>query len=134
MVKSLVPILLGIIYSLGIILFLLGGGGHGSNFSALGIHPLWFGLIFHPILFILAFRSKEFWAKLLFLLLIGIHYVSIIIFYYLDGVDEFNYSMKLLEQKPDIVMVPILWYLGGQFLVWMIFLFRLIGKENLPSD
>jgi hypothetical protein len=132
MFQKAILLVLGIVYSSGILVFMLGGGGHGSYLIYAGAQPAPLGLLIHPMAFVcLASVYKANWNGA-FLSLVILHYLSLAVYCVMGGSDELNHTIKIYSQDGLFVIVPAAWYLAGQIILWGIYSYKRSVK-NIPD-
>ena len=123
-------ILFGLIYTL--VYFFLAiqsaGGGHGTFIF---FAPLFTWILLFPALFLLTRLNRGFINKVLFVVLMLIHYVHIIFFLSpLFSLDIDKGTIKVWEQYPGAILITAAWYLIGQLMIW-IFFYKAVRKQEL---
>lgn len=116
-------IILGVILIVVYVIFALfaAGAGHGTYIFLAVVMPCGFGAVIYPFLFGLSNYLGSNFVRVIFILMIFFHYWTTIVFVYLWWEDDFPYFLKTWNLNPMYIILPIIWFLVIQFLVWRSF-------------
>lgn len=116
-------IILGVILIAVYVIFALfaAGAGHRTYVFLAVVMPYGFGGVIYPLLFGLSKYLGSNFIRIIFLLTIFFHYWTTIVFVYLWWEDDFPYFLKTWNLNPMYILLPIIWFLVIQFLVWRSF-------------
>ena len=119
-------IIFAIVYTVGYVFLALlsTGGGHG-NFITLYLIPTW---IFNFVALFLLARLKNRFTKILFVVLMATYYllnITILINGFYDK-EEKIYTSSLV--------VPIIWFVAGQLVLWSVFLREIANTQPNNSS
>lgn len=116
-------IILGTILTSVYVLFALlaAGAGHGTYIFLTVVMPYGLGIVIYPFLFGLFNYLESGFVRMIFVLAILIHYGITALFIYLWWEDDFPYLLKTWNLNPTYIILPLVWFLVLQFLVWRSF-------------
>ena len=120
--------LIGFLYGtvLAVLGFASSGGGHSNVIYVLAIAPYGAGFILWPILGMLTFDLSSSWSRILFLLLMAIHYIACLLYFCQNWESEI-YWFDVATEFAGIValfILSLLVYVLGQLFLWHAFLTR----------
>jgi|GEM_PF-3436949 len=133
--KLILNLLLTLVYSLIYIYFSIdaAGAGHGTFvFFA----PLITWILVFVAVILVSLDQKRF-MPLPFIVLMAVHYIVTIVYvvgYFKEGANEL---FELWSQSKSFVLSAIVWYLGGQILLWINFAIRYSSwrrRDELRDD
>ncbi|MBA3713345.1 MAG: hypothetical protein H0W76_12990 [Pyrinomonadaceae bacterium] len=97
---------------------LTSGGGHGPSFTFAGAAPYGLGLLLFPVFGFLLSDLKLPMTKVACLVMLVAHYVAVAYSVATSWVSEMPYAERAWSVSPSNILLPVGWYVAGQFIVW----------------
>lgn len=116
-------ILFALIYTVGYFLSALfsTGGGHG-NFYLLSPTVPWIFIIAAIMLF---GKLNNLTTRIIFITVMTTHYILLTMF-----LTNYNFVDDKGWTRHSIPIVPVIWYLTGQIIIWLLFFDEIIKRKN----
>jgi hypothetical protein len=98
--------------------FFAAGGGHGTYIFFTVAMPYGLGALIYPILFGISGFLQSRFVKTIYVGLVFAHYIVTSIFISIWWQDDIPYLIKTWNINPLIVLIPSVWFMIMQFIVW----------------
>jgi uncharacterized membrane protein (GlpM family) len=127
---------LGLVYAVlyFFLAFAASGAGHGTGLFLVAVLPYGFGLIAFPVLGFFAGDLRPFISKLFFIFVLVTHYALVINFLRVDDLRDPVYVKKMWDLSPWYILLPAAFYIGGQLLLWSLFVRSLIVGNSGATE
>jgi hypothetical protein len=94
------------------------GAGHGTYVFFLPLWPNMIGGLSYPAIGFIGVDLSSTAAKLIFVSLIGIHYLLIILAFYLTDLTDPEYFYKVWKHSPMVIVVPTTLFIAAEVVIW----------------
>lgn len=132
MIKPFTYSFIGLLYGLSLLAlgWTAAGAGHGTFFFlSLAVFPFGIGFLMWPAITLLLANVHEGFYRSFFLIMIAVRYALIAIFV-LRWPDELRRIPIAWEYSPSYVIEPLVLFLAGQVLLWVLFFRRSRSANN----
>jgi hypothetical protein len=110
--------------------FAAAGAGHGTFIFFAPMSPYGLGVIVFPALGFLAGNLRPFLSKVFFISLLVVHYTLTIFILRVPWIRDPAYIDKTWAFSPSYIVVPAALYIGGNILLWVVFVYNLVGHRH----